>query len=78
MAGVEIDRLTLQVPGLPADQGYRLAEMVAAGLAKARWAPEQSASKVSVAVPASPGGASLEQLAGSIVEALRRQMAEGG
>lgn len=77
MADVEIDRLTLQVPGLPADQGHRLAEMVAAGLSRARWAPVQSAAQLKVDVSASPG-ASLDQLAASIVDALRRQMAEGG
>jgi hypothetical protein len=78
MAGVEIDRLVLQVPGLAVDQGHRLAEKVAAGLDKARWAPAKSADKVEVAVPASPGETGLQQLADSIVAALRRQMAEGG
>jgi hypothetical protein len=72
MADVEIDRLTLQVPDLPAEQGHRLAELVAAGLARARFAPKQSIDKVNVEFPSS--GASLEQLAASIVAALRRQM----
>ena len=78
MAGLEIDRLTLQVPGLPAEQGHRLAEMVAAKLAQARWGAAQSASKMNVTVDAPPSGASLEQLAASIVDELRRQMAAGG
>ena len=75
MADVEIDRLTLQVPGLPAEQGHRLAELVAAGLERARFAPKQSAAQVTVELPTS--GASLEQLAASIVAGLRRQMAQG-
>jgi len=78
MAEIEIDRLSLKVPGLPAEHGHRLAEMVAAGLARARFAPTRSADQVSVAVPAWPAGASLEELAASIVDALRRQMAQGG
>ncbi len=76
MADVEIDRLTLQVPGLPAEQGHRLAEMVVAGLERARFAPAQPTGDVTINIVSS--GTSLEQLAGSIVEALRRQMAEGG
>ena len=75
MADIEIDRLTLQVPGLPAEQGRRLAELVAAGLERARFAPKQSADKVTVALPSA--AASLEQLAASIVEGLRRQIAQG-
>ena len=77
MAGIEIDRLTLQVPGLPAEQGHRLAEMVAAGLAQARWGTAKPTEQMTVAVNVSPGTDSLEQLAASIVDALRRQMAEG-
>jgi hypothetical protein len=72
---VEIDRLTLQVPGLPVDQGHRLAEMVAAGLERARFAPKQSADKVKIEMPSR--GASLDELAASIVTALRRQMTQG-
>ncbi|HLA20235.1 MAG TPA: hypothetical protein VJZ74_02130 [Pseudolabrys sp.] len=75
MADVEIDRLTLRVPGLPAEQGHRLAELVAAGLERARFAPSQSVAKMTVELPSS--GASLEQLAASIVAGLRRQMAQG-
>jgi len=75
MPSVEIDRLTLQVPGLPADRAHRLAEMVAAGLERARFAPKQSADKINIEVPS--GGASLDDLAASIVTALRRQMPQG-
>lgn len=78
MAGLEIDRLTLQVPGLPAEQGHRLAELVAAKLAQARWSAAQSTPQMTVTVNVSPGAGSLEQLAASIVDELRRQMAAGG
>lgn len=78
MAGIEIDRLTLQVPGLPAEQGHRLAEMVAAGLARARWEAAQSKQQMNVTVNAWPGAGSLDEIAASIVDALRRRMAEGG
>ena len=75
MPDVEINRLTLQVPGLPAEQGHRLAELVAAGLERERFAPQQSADKVQIDLPSS--GAGLEQLANAIVTALRRQMTQG-
>ena len=77
MADIEIKRLTLQVPGLPADQGHRLAELVAAGLGKARFAPPAKTGDTNVEVTA-PAGASLDELAGAIVTALRRQMTRGG
>lgn len=73
MANVEIERLALEVPGLAPAHGHRLAEMVAKGLAAARWAPAQSADRVDVAVTASAQDASLEHLAGLIVRELRRQ-----
>ena len=76
MADVEIERLTLQVPGLPADQGHRLAELVAAGLDKARFAPRANVGNAPVKVNA-PAGTSLDQLASAIVTALRRQMTRG-
>ncbi len=75
MPDVEIDRLTLQVPGLPAEHGHRLAELVAAGLERTRFAPNRSADKVEVDLPIS--GGSLEELATAIVTALRRQMTQG-
>jgi hypothetical protein len=73
---VEIDRLTLEMPGLSAEQGHRLAELVAAKLELARFAPVQSADKVKVEL--SSTGASLDELAALIVAGLRRQMAQGG
>jgi hypothetical protein len=74
MANVEIGRLSLQVPGLPPEQGRRLAEMVARRLAEARSAPGRSADRVDVAVKAPGGGASLDQLAGLIADEIRRSM----
>jgi hypothetical protein len=78
MAALEIDRLTLQIPGLPAEQGHRLAEMVAMKLAQAHWGAAQSTPRMNATVDAPPAGASLEQLAAAIVDELRRQMAAGG
>jgi hypothetical protein len=75
MANVEIERLSLQVPGLSMEQGRRLAEMVAARLAEARLAPVKGTDKVDVAVAAPGAGASLEQLTSAIVEQIRRSMA---
>jgi hypothetical protein len=75
MAYVEIDRLTLRVPGMAAEQGHRLAELVVAGLERSRFAPKKSADKVKVELPSS--GASVEQLAVLIVVALRRRMSQG-
>lgn len=73
MAAVEIGRLTLELPGLALGQGHRLAELVAAGLAQARWAPAQGTDRLDVAVTASTDAASLDDLAALIVGELRRQ-----
>ena len=73
MASVEIGRLTLDVPGLTPPDGHRLAEIVAKGLADARWAPARGAEHIGLAVSAPATGASLEQLAGLIVAELRRR-----
>jgi hypothetical protein len=75
MANVEIERLSLQVPGLSMEQGRRLAEMVAARLAEARLTPVNGTDKVDVAVAAPGAGASLEQLTSAIVEQIQRSMA---
>jgi hypothetical protein len=75
MADVEIGRLSLEVPGIEPEQGRRLAGMVATRLAAARLAPARSAERLDVAVAAPAGGGSLEQLAGLIVEQIRRGMA---
>jgi hypothetical protein len=72
MPNVEIDRLTLDVPGLGPDQGRRLGEMIAARLAERRWAPPANKDHAQVAVTAPPGDASLEQLAGLIAAELQR------
>ena len=72
MADVEIDQLIVQAPGLSAERGRQLAELIAAGLERARFAPTRWAEKVDVEW--SPGGgASVEQLAAAIVVALLRQ-----
>jgi hypothetical protein len=78
MSGVEIDRLALEVPGLPAEQGRRLAELIAVGLAQARWASAPSIDRLNVTVSSWPSEGSLEQLAGSIVAELRRRVTERG
>ena len=75
MANVEIERLSLEVPGLAPEQGRRLAEMVAKRLAEARLTPAQSVDRVNVAVTAPGGGGGLEQLAGLIADEIRRGMA---
>jgi len=74
MARVEIERLALEVPGLAPAQGRRLAEMVAQRLAEARWTPARGADHIDVAVTAPAGDASLEHLAGLIIDELRRRM----
>ncbi len=74
MTDVEIGRMTLEVPGLAPAQGHRLAEMIAKGLAEARWTPAQGADRVDVAVTMPAGAASLEQLAGLIIAEMRRRM----
>jgi hypothetical protein len=73
MAAVEIERLTLELPGLAPWQGHRLAELVARGLAQARWAPAQGADGLHVMVTPPAGAASLDELAALIVAELRRQ-----
>src|SRR3954470_10137388 len=59
MPDVDIDRLILQVPGLSAGQGQRLAELVVAALERARFSPSAPASHVAVELASS--GGSLEQ-----------------
>ena len=72
MAEVEIGRLALEVPGIGPAQGRRLAELIAQRLAQARWTPAHGAGRIDVGVPAS--GAGLDEIAGMIVDAMRRQM----
>jgi hypothetical protein len=72
MADVEIDRLALEVPGLGPAQGRRLAELIAKKLSEARWVAAHGADRVEVALPAA--GAGLEQIAGLIVDEMRRRM----
>lgn len=72
MPDVEIDRLSLQVPGLSPEQGHRLAELVAAALERERFAPRAPATRVKVELASAGGG--VEQLAVTIAAALRRQM----
>lgn len=74
MAEVRIERLALEVPGLAPADGHRLGEMVARRLARERWAPTRGADRVNVAVTAPTGNASLDELAGLIVDELKRQM----
>jgi hypothetical protein len=75
MASVEIERLSLQLSGLPAEQARRLGEMVATRLAEARLTPMKSTDRVDVTVATSGAGESLDRLARAIVEEIRRSMA---
>jgi hypothetical protein len=75
MADVEIERLSLQVPGLAPEQGRRLAEMVAKRLAEARLTPARNLDHVHIEMAARRDGESLEQLAGAIADEIRRSMA---
>lgn len=74
MADVDIERLSLEVPGIEPEQGRRLADMVAKRLAAAQLAPARSIERIDAAV-AGPAGASFEQLAELIVAEIRRGMA---
>ena len=74
MTEVQIERLVLEVPGLAPADGHRLGEMVASRLARERWAPARNADRIDVAVAAPAGDASLDELAGMIVDELKRQM----
>jgi hypothetical protein len=62
------------VPGLTPAQGHRLAELIAKRLAQARWIPTRGADRVDVAVTAPADDASLEQLAGLIVDEMRQRV----
>lgn len=73
MTGVQIERLTLDVPGLDAEQGRRLGEMVAQRLSEARWVPARSAGAIGIDV--AHGGGSLDQLASAIAAELQRRLA---
>lgn len=78
MAGVEIERLALLVPGLPAEHGRRLVELVADRLAQVRWGSAQQFKRMDVTVTCWSTGESLEQLADSIATELRRRVSERG
>jgi hypothetical protein len=77
MPRVEIDRLGIEVPGLTAEQGRRLAEMVVDGLGGVQWPDQapQSSGKVSGTVDAGAGKAGLEEMAAAIVREILRQIA---
>jgi hypothetical protein len=77
MPDVEIGKLAIEVPGLTAEQGRRLAQLIVDGLGGIRWPDHAAASKdrASVTVAAEPGKMALEQLADTVVCEILRQMA---
>lgn len=77
MPRVEIDRLGIEVPGLTAEQGRRLAELVVDGLGGVQWPDRvpQSSGNVSIAVDSGAGNRGLEEMAAAIVREILRQIA---
>jgi hypothetical protein len=72
---VDIGTVALEVPGLSAPAGRRLAERVAEGLGGVDWAAAPaSAITLSVTTEADVESVHLDLLAASIVSALRRQL----
>ena len=72
---MNIDRLSLDVPGLSRADGQRLGALVAERLRSERW--EGTAASLSLAMPRG-ASTSLDELAGRIVAELRRQMSGQG
>ncbi len=70
---VEIDKLALEMPGLSAEEGRRLAEMVAEGLGGVEW-PRSAPDSIDAEIVAEPGSTGLEQMARMIVAEIRRQL----
>jgi len=77
MPRVEIDRLGIEVPGLTAEQGRRLAELVVDGLGGVQWPDRvpQNSGTVSIAVDSGAGNRELEEMATAIVREILRQIA---
>jgi hypothetical protein len=73
MAGLHIDRLALSLPGFSADEGRRLARLIADGLAAATF--EAAGNRASVRVDVSGPSQGLDRLADQIVAEVRRQLA---
>jgi hypothetical protein len=72
MASLEIGRLTVEMPGLAADEGQRLAEMIGRRLAEARWAPARHPDHVGITI--AQGQESLERLADLIADEMQRRL----
>jgi hypothetical protein len=75
MARIEIERMALEVPGIAPEQGRRLAELVAHGLAVHQWpaGEEKTTDSMAVSITAH-AGLSTEQLAQMIIKELLRQL----
>jgi hypothetical protein len=74
MGDIRIDRLALQVPGLTAADGWRLALRVAEGLATARAAGGGSDVPVLRLDLTAAAGAGVDELAEQIVAEMLRQL----
>jgi len=74
MTSVEIERLTLDVPGLSDEQGRRLGEMVAHRFSQVRWMEAQPVDTLDIVV--APGKeTNLDRLANLILAELQRRLA---
>ena len=74
---LRIDRLRIDVPGLSAEQGRRLGQLVAAGLGEAAGLPALADIPYLRLDLAAPPGADLPTLAARIVAATVRALAGG-
>ncbi len=69
----QIDRLVLDIPGLSAAEGERLAARVAAGLAGADWSARRPVRRAMSTVQVDRGDGDLDRLAARIVDDLLQQ-----
>lgn len=76
-APLRIDRLRIDIPGLSAEQGRRLGQLVAAGLGEAAGLPALADIPSLRLHLAAPPGADLPTLAARIVAATQRALASG-
>jgi hypothetical protein len=77
MPQVQIDRLGLEVPGLTATEGRRLADLVVEGLGGVQWPDKvrENSQNLTINVDAGAGKLALEEMAVAIVREILRQIA---